>query len=124
MKTGLLSIFTLSLWASLPAWADNPPVPDTSSSDTSEVSNLCNSYADEDQVASPARDAYIQECIKRMTDLSDGVGEDVPLVSDGTDEPVAAPSTEQLNFDPEQAIQDEITTTPDPQAEQLNAEKK
>jgi hypothetical protein len=124
MKTGLLSIFTLSLWASLPAWADDTPAPDTNSGETSGVTALCNTYADEDSVTSTARDAYIQDCLKRMTDLSDGVGEDVPLVSDGTDESVAAPSTEQLKFDPEQAIEDEITTSPDPQAEQLDAEKK
>lgn len=126
MYIRLLSILTLSLWISTPTWADDTPAPapDNDRTEASGVTELCNAYADEDNVTGTARETYIQDCLKRMTDLSDGIGESVPLVSDGTDESLAAPSTEQLNFDPEQAIQDEITTTPDPQIEQLDAEKK
>lgn len=129
MYIRLLSLFTLSLWLSTPSLAEDTPAPDSNASKTSEneisgVTDLCNTYADEDKVTDNARDAYIQDCLKRMTDLSDGVGEAIPLLSDGGDESLAAPSTEQLNFDPEQAIQDELTTNPDPQAEQLDVEKK
>ncbi|QLQ33382.1 MAG: hypothetical protein HZT40_19245 [Candidatus Thiothrix singaporensis] len=59
-----------------------------------------------------------------MTDLSEGIQEDLPLVAEDSGEAVAAPSSEQVNRNsPEKLVQGELVETPDPAAEQLNAGK-
>lgn len=114
---------------SLPALAEKNAAGDkedaavmTESNDTA-VNDLCNTYAKEDGVTSTKRDAYIKECMASMTDLSERVQEQLPLVSEGSDESAVAPMSEQVNNDPEQLVKSELVEIPDPDAEQLDVQK-
>ncbi|HRJ54463.1 MAG TPA: hypothetical protein PLE99_17005 [Candidatus Thiothrix moscowensis] len=92
-------------------------------SNSSAVADLCKTYAIEDGIAAAKQAAYINDCMASMTDLSGGVQEPIPLVAEGTGEPVAAPASEKVNSDPEQLVKSELVETPDPTAEQLDAKK-
>lgn len=89
----------------------------------SALSELCNTYAEEDGVAADRKASYLKECMASMTDLSDGMQEGLPLVSEENGQAVAAPSSEQVNSSPEKLVQNELVETPDPTAEQLSAGK-
>lgn len=92
-------------------------------SNDAALNDLCSTYADEDGIETAKRAAYIKECMTSMTGLSDNMQEPLPLVSEGTDEAVATPMSEQVNNDPEQLVKSELVETPDPAAEQLDARK-
>ncbi|MEB4593534.1 hypothetical protein VSS37_21330 [Candidatus Thiothrix sp. Deng01] len=93
-------------------------------SNASAVADLCNTYAKEDGVAADKKAGYLNACLNSMTDLSEGIQEDLPLVAEDSGEAVAAPSSEQVNRNsPEKLVQGELVETPDPAAEQLNAGK-
>lgn len=87
-----------------------------------ELNDLCNTYAQEDGIAADKKAAYVKDCLKRMTDLSESMQEPLPLVS-GDNAPAATPSSEQVNADPEKLVKSEVVDTPDPNAEQLDAGK-
>jgi hypothetical protein len=125
MKQFLTTLAIAGILAVAPAWADDAAASNTESgSNASAVASLCSTYAEEDGIAAAKKDAYIQECLKNMTDLSEGVQETVPLVADTTEEPLAAPTSEKVNSDPEQLVKSELVEIPDPTAEQLDADKK
>lgn len=132
MKHSILYLMLTGIMAASPAFAEDAvkapagaeASPTSSEGSDSAVSELCSTYADEDGIAADKKAAYIKDCMNSMTDLSEGMQETVPLVADETNEPVAAPSSEQVNKDPEQLVKSELVETPDPTAEQLETGKK
>ena len=86
------------------------------------LTELCNTYAEEDGISASKKAAYLQECLSNMTDLTDSMQEDLPLAAAETniESTVAAPP---VNNSPEQLVQNELVETPDPSAEQLSAGK-
>jgi hypothetical protein len=125
MKQVLIALAITGILAVAPVWAEDAATSSTDSeNNTSAVASLCSTYAQEDGIEANKQAAYIQECLKNMTNLSESVQEDVPLVADTTNEPVAAPSSEKVNSNPEQLVQGELVEIPDPTAEQLDADKK
>jgi hypothetical protein len=88
------------------------------------LKELCNTYADEDKIAAAERDTYIKKCLSQMTDLSEGMQESVPLVSDNETDSTAAPSSRKVNDDPEALIKSELVDAPTPGAEQLDSAPK
>lgn len=91
---------------------------------TSVINDLCETYAEEDNISAAEKPAYLAKCLKSMTDLSEAVHEPVPVENATTAEPTVTPTSEKVNSTPEELSKDEIVTTPDPAAEQLSAEKK
>ncbi len=91
--------------------------------DSKALADLCNTYASEDGVSADKKASYIKECLNSMTDLSEAVQEPLPLVAEENNAPAAAPSSEQVNSDPEKLVKNELVETPDPNAEQLDAGK-
>lgn len=89
----------------------------------SALAELCNTYAEEDGIAAGNKANYVKQCMASMTDLSEGMQENLPLVSEENGQAVASPSSAQVNNNPEQLVQNELVETPDPGAEQLNAGK-
>jgi hypothetical protein len=131
MKHILIAVAAISMSMPLVVHAEEKkePVakaetPEVAESTTSTLTDLCNAYAQEDDIAESAKAIYVSKCLERMTDLSETIQETVPLVADVTEEPVAAPTSEVVNSDPEQLVKGELVETPDPSAEQLSAEKK
>ena len=132
MKHILIAVAAISMSMTAVVQAEdnkNAPVADAVTSEmaentTSTMTDLCNTYAQEDGISESAKAAYVSKCLTRMTDLSESIQESVPLVADVTEEPLAAPTSEAINSDPEQLIKSELVETPDPSAEQLSAEKK
>ena len=133
MKHALIALAVAGLFATVTVHAETTPATTTPAAavttpavdeTNTAVSSLCSSYADEDKVPASGKAAYIAKCMKGMTDLSEGIKETVPLVTENTEEPAAAPSSEKVNSDPEQLVKGEIVEIPDPTAEQLDAGKK
>ena len=131
MKHILIAIaaISMSMAAVVQAEENKAPVasavaPEVAENTTSNMTDLCNTYAEEDGIAESAKAAYVSKCLERMTDLSESIQESVPLVADVTEEPLAAPTSETVNSDPEQLVKGELVEIPDPGAEQLSAEKK
>ena len=134
MKHALIALAVAGLFAMVTVHAETTPAtttpaaavttPAVDETNNAAVSSLCSSYADEDKVPASGKAAYIAKCMKGMTDLSEGIKETVPLVTENTEEPAAAPSSEKVNSDPEQLVKGEIVEIPDPTAEQLDAGKK
>lgn len=133
MKHALIALAVAGLFAMVTVHAETTPATTTPAAavttpavdeTNTAVSSLCSSYADEDKVPASGKAAYIAKCMKGMTDLSEGIKETVPLVTENTEEPAAAPSSEKVNSDPEQLVKGEIVEIPDPTAEQLDAGKK
>ena len=117
-------LMTPSAFAGKDAVETPEMAPVSAESNDSAVQDLCRTYAEEDGIASNKRPAYIQECVANMTGLSDGIqSEPLPLLSEGSEEAVASPTSEQVNDDPEQLVRSELVETPDPAAEQLDARK-
>ena len=88
------------------------------------LKQLCSTYAEEDKVAAAERESYIKKCLSQMTDLSEGMQESVPLVSDNETDATAAPSSRKINDDPEALIKSELVDAPTPGAEQLDSAPK
>ena len=88
------------------------------------LKELCDTYADEDNVASTERESYIKKCLTQMTNLSEGMRENLPLQTTSNDEPTAAPSSRKVNDDPEALIKSELVDAPTPGAEQLDSAPK
>ena len=88
------------------------------------LKELCSTYAEEDKVATAERESYIKKCLSQMTDLSEGMQESVPLVSDNETDATAAPSSRKINDDPEALIKSELVDAPTPGAEQLDSAPK
>jgi hypothetical protein len=89
----------------------------------SAITELCNTYAQEDGITESKKSAYLKKCMASMTDLSESMQENLPATSETTGEVVAVPSSEQVNNSPENLVQNELVETPDPAAEQLSAIK-
>jgi hypothetical protein len=131
MKYPILYLLLTGMMAASTAFAEgtakDPAAADTSPATTensdSAVAGLCDTYAEEDHIADDKKAAYLKDCMNSMTDLSEGMQETVPLVADETDQPVAAPSSEKVNQDPDQLVKSELVETPDPTAEQLETGK-
>lgn len=117
--TLLLTIATLSVTQNL--FADDTPVAEETNN--TALTELCNTYAEEDGIANGKKTAYLEECKNSMTDLSESMQEDLPVTSEETGEVLATPSSEQIHNTPEKLVQNELVETPDPDAEQLNANK-
>jgi hypothetical protein len=131
MKHILIAVAAISMSMAVVVHAEENKAPDAKAeasevaeNTTSTMTDLCNTYAQEDGISESAKAAYVSKCLERMTDLSETIQETVPLVADVTEEPVAAPTSEVVNSDPEQLVKGELVETPDPSAEQLSAEKK
>ena len=88
------------------------------------LKELCSTYAEEDKIAAADRESYIKKCLSQMTDLSEGMQESVPLVSDNETDATAAPSSRKINDDPEALIKSELVDAPTPGAEQLDSAPK
>ncbi len=88
-----------------------------------DLTELCNTYAQEDGIGADKKATYVKDCLKSMTDLSESMQEPLPLVAGENNTPSAAPSSEQVNSDPEKLVKSEVVDTPDPNAEQLDAGK-
>lgn len=88
------------------------------------LKELCSTYAEEDKIAAADRESYIKKCLSQMTDLSEGMQESVPLVSDNENDATAAPSSRKINDDPEALIKSELVDAPTPGAEQLDSAPK
>ncbi|SEA91278.1 hypothetical protein SAMN05660964_02800 [Thiothrix caldifontis] len=89
----------------------------------SALTELCNTYAEEDGITTGKKAAYIQECLNNMTDLSESIQEELPLSTEEvTEDPATAPAA-SVSSTPEKLVQNELVETPDPTAEQLNAAK-
>ena len=99
------------------------PVEKTAQEDDN-LKELCSTYAEEDNIAAAERESYIKKCLSQMTDLSEGMQESVPLVSDNETESTAAPSSRKINDDPEALIKSELVDAPTPGAEQLDSAPK
>ncbi|WMP19255.1 hypothetical protein [Thiothrix lacustris] len=125
--TLLLTIATLSVTQNL--FADDttvehaPTTPVVEETNSAALTELCSTYAEEDGITDSKKPAYLAECKNNMTDLSENMQEDLPVVSEETGEVLATPSSEQLQNTPEKLVQNELVETPDPNAEQLNANK-
>lgn len=124
----LLTVATMALSPAVLAEEASPSQPSVETGAVSEsndtaLADLCNTYAEEDNVAADKKAAYLKECMTSMTDLSEGMQEGLPLASDETGEAVAAPSSAQVNSSPDLLVQSELVETPDPAAEQLSAGK-
>lgn len=87
------------------------------------LTDLCNTYAEEDGISASKKAAYLQECLSNMTDLTDSMQEDLPLVAAEETPELAEPATKPVNNAPEKLVQNELVETPDPSAEQLSAGK-
>jgi hypothetical protein len=132
MKYPILYLLLTGIMAASTAFAEDTTKntvaadasPATSENSDAAVSGLCNTYAEEDHISADKKAAYLKDCMNSMTDLSEGMKEDVPLVADETNAPVASPASEQVNQDPEQLVKSELVETPDPTAEQLETGKK
>lgn len=88
------------------------------------LKELCSTYAEEDKIVAADRESYIKKCLSQMTDLSEGMQESVPLVSDNETDATAAPSSRKINDDPEALIKSELVDAPTPGAEQLDSAPK
>ncbi|UJS25108.1 hypothetical protein [Thiothrix winogradskyi] len=87
------------------------------------LTELCNTYAEEDGISASKKAAYLQECLSNMSDLTDSMQEDLPLAADETSTESTAAAVPPVNNSPEQLVQNELVETPDPSAEQLSAGK-
>ena len=87
------------------------------------LTELCNTYAEEDGISASKKSAYLQECLSNMTDLTDSMQEELPLVAAEETPELAEPATKPVNNTPEKLVQNELVETPDPSAEQLSAGK-
>lgn len=87
------------------------------------ITDLCATYAREDDISTKAMGAYIQECIDNLSNLSTSMQENQEVIADAAREPDTATPSGQSNNTPEQMVQNELVNTPDPTAEQLNTTK-
>lgn len=85
------------------------------------LADLCATYAEEDGIAAKERGEYLAECMAGMTDLSESIQEDQPVVADAVRSPDTAIPPARESSTPEQMVQNEVVSEPDPSAEQLNA---
>lgn len=109
----------------LPLWAEDAASGQklTNENNSLVLSGLCTTYAEEDGIAADKKNGYVADCLNNMTDLSEAMQEDMPLLSEETGEAAASPASSQVNNSPEKLVQNELVETPDPAAEQLDAIK-
>ncbi|QQZ29108.1 hypothetical protein HMY34_10225 [Thiothrix subterranea] len=87
------------------------------------LTELCNTYAEEDGISDGKKSAYLQECLSNMTDLTESIQEDLPLAAAEETPELTESATKPVNNTPEKLVQNELVETPDPSAEQLSAGK-
>lgn len=88
------------------------------------LTELCNTYAEEDGISDGKKSAYLQECLSNMTDLTESMQENLPLAAtEASSTEPAEPTAQALNNSPEKLVQNELVESPDPSAEQLSAGK-
>lgn len=95
----------------------------TAENNDTALTELCNTYAEEDGIIASKKSAYLQKCLKSMSDLTESMQENLPLAADqenSEEHPQAAASVVNT---PEKLVQSELVETPDPSAEQLSAVK-
>ncbi|OQX10181.1 MAG: hypothetical protein BWK73_20935 [Thiothrix lacustris] len=113
----LLTLLGISTSATLHAEESAPE------NNNAALTELCNTYAEEDGISASKKSAYLQECLSNMTDLTESIQEALPVAAAQATPELTEPASKPVNNTPEKLVQNELVETPDPSAEQLSAGK-